>query len=192
MHIASGQGHTGHPPPPQRTKSWCHFGHLLLVSITDDNSFWIIHCFTFFPYKSIRDRIWPCSKIGQGQPRVIIWTNLVVLEYSVSRSSASWFQRRWFLRLLPYMGMAAILDMWPGPFEQTFVPHPIEIPYEIWHQSAHWFLRRCLKSVDDWQTDGRRRVTYPISSPMSLRLRWAKIYIQELWFFALWASSNVG
>ena len=29
----------------------------------------------FSPYKSIRDQIWPCRKIGQGQPRVIIWTN---------------------------------------------------------------------------------------------------------------------
>ena len=27
-----------------------------------------------------------------------------------------------FLRVLPYTGMAAILVMWPGPFEQTFVP----------------------------------------------------------------------
>ena len=27
-----------------------------------------------------------------------------------------------FLRFLPYMGMAAILVMWPGLFEQTFVP----------------------------------------------------------------------
>ena len=27
-----------------------------------------------------------------------------------------------FLRFLPYMGMAAILVMWPGPFEQLFVP----------------------------------------------------------------------
>ena len=27
-----------------------------------------------------------------------------------------------FLRFLPYMGMAAILVMWPGPFEQAFVP----------------------------------------------------------------------
>ena len=27
-----------------------------------------------------------------------------------------------FLRFLPYMGMAAILVMWPGPFIQTFVP----------------------------------------------------------------------
>ena len=35
----------------------------------------------FFPYKSIRDQIWPCHKIGLGQPRVIIWTNLVVLEH---------------------------------------------------------------------------------------------------------------
>ena len=38
----------------------------------------------FLPFshaKSIRGQIWPCRKIGQGQPRVIIWTNLVVLEY---------------------------------------------------------------------------------------------------------------
>ena len=35
----------------------------------------------FSPYRSKRDQIWPCCKIGQGQPKVIIWTNLVVLEY---------------------------------------------------------------------------------------------------------------
>ena len=40
-----------------------------------------IHCFNFFPYKSIRDQIWPCRKIGHGQPRVIIWANLVVLKH---------------------------------------------------------------------------------------------------------------
>ena len=28
----------------------------------------------------------------------------------------------------------------------------METPYEIWLQSAQWFLRRCLKSVDDGQT----------------------------------------
>ena len=27
-----------------------------------------------------------------------------------------------FLKFLPYMGMVAILVMWPGPFEQIFVP----------------------------------------------------------------------
>ena len=27
-----------------------------------------------------------------------------------------------FLRFLSYVGMAATLVMWPGPFEQTFVP----------------------------------------------------------------------
>ena len=30
---------------------------------------------TVFPYKSKRDQIWHCHKIGQGQPKVIIWTN---------------------------------------------------------------------------------------------------------------------
>ena len=27
-----------------------------------------------------------------------------------------------FKGVLPYMGMVAILVMWPGPFEQAFVP----------------------------------------------------------------------
>ena len=37
-----------------------------------------------------------------------------------------------FFRFLPYMRMAAILVMWPGPFEQPFVPPP--------HRSAIWSL----------------------------------------------------
>ena len=32
------------------------------------------------------------------------------------------FREEEFFMFLPYMGMAAILVMWPGPFEQTFVP----------------------------------------------------------------------
>ena len=53
------------------------------------------------------------------------------------------------------MGTVASLVMWPGLFEQIFIPPPLpmETPYEIWLQSALWFLRRrCLKSVDDRQT----------------------------------------
>ena len=34
------------------------------------------------------------------------------------------------------MGIAAILVMWPGPFEQIFVPRPLEAIYEIWLQLA--------------------------------------------------------
>ena len=94
--------------------------------IIDYNSFWKIHCFTFFPYKSIMDQIWPCRKIDQGQHRVIIWTNLVVLEYPMLHTNFQGHQlfgsREDFLRFLPYMGTVAILVMWPGPYQQTFVP----------------------------------------------------------------------
>ena len=37
--------------------------------------FWKINSFHFFLWKSLSYQIWPCRKIGQGQPRVIIWTN---------------------------------------------------------------------------------------------------------------------
>ena len=104
-------------------------GHSIwnLASIIDDNSFWKIHCFIFFPYKSIRDQIWPCRKISQGQPRIIIWTNLVVLEHPILHTKFRGHRpfgsgEDDFLSFLPYMGMAAILVMWPGPFEQNFVP----------------------------------------------------------------------
>ena len=37
-----------------------------------------------------------------------------------------------FWRVLPNMGMAAILVMWPGPREQTFVLFLMDAPHEIW------------------------------------------------------------
>ena len=90
----------------------------------------------FFTYKSTRDQIWPCRKIGQGQPKVIIWTNLEVLEHSMLhtkfQSHLPFGSGEDFLRFLTYMGMAAILVMWPGPFEHTFVP--------LFHGDSIWNL----------------------------------------------------
>ena len=65
--------------------------------------------------------------MGQGQPRVIIWTTLVELPYTMLHTK---FQGHGsigsgeedFLRFLPYVGMAAMLVMWPRPFEQLFFP----------------------------------------------------------------------
>ena len=141
MHIAPGQW----PYSPQGTKFWCQ-QKLLVTSIIccyfqiiDDNSFWNIHCFSFFIYKSIRDQIWPCHKIGQGQPRVIVWTNLVVLEHPMLHKKFQGHQplgfgEEYFLRFLLYIGMAASLVKWPGPFEQTFVSLSQEI--SIWNLAS--------------------------------------------------------
>ena len=69
----------------------------------------------YFPIKRTGDQILPCRKIGQGQPRVIIYINFVELEspmlhtkFQDHRTSGSGED---FLRFLPYMGMAAILIM---------------------------------------------------------------------------------
>ena len=43
--------------------------------VTGCNSFWKILFSHFFLWKSPSYKIWPCRKISQGQPRVIIWTN---------------------------------------------------------------------------------------------------------------------
>ena len=65
--------------------------------------------------------------MGQGQRRVIIWIALVVLPYMMLHTK---FQGHWsmgsgeedFLRFLPYMGMAAMLVMWPNSFVLIFIP----------------------------------------------------------------------
>ena len=82
-------------------------------------------CISFHPCRSIRKQIWPCHKNRQGQPKVIIWnigsTRVPDAVYQVSKSSASWFRRKRFLKFFTiiYMGMV----MWPGTFEQIFIPH---------------------------------------------------------------------
>ena len=59
--------------------------------------------------------------MGQGQTRDLIWTILVVLTYMMLHTK---FQGHGsigsgeedFLRFLPYMGMVAMLVMWPNSF----------------------------------------------------------------------------
>ena len=59
--------------------------------------------------------------MGQGQTSDFIWTSLVVLTYMTLHTK---FQGHGsigsgeedFLRFLPYMGMVAMLVMWPNSF----------------------------------------------------------------------------
>ena len=68
-----------------------------------------------------------------------------------------------FLRYLLYiMGMAAILVIWPGPFEQTFVP-PSHGGF-IWNLTLR---RTCLKSVDDVRRTTKAYLSYKLT-------KWAK------------------
>ena len=58
--------------------------------IIDCNSFWEIHYLGIFPYKSMMNQIWPLCKTVKGQPGVIIWTNVVVLERSMLYTKFQW------------------------------------------------------------------------------------------------------
>ena len=126
--------------------------------------------------------------MGQGQPSVIIWTTLVVLSYMMLHTK---FQGHWsigsgeedFLRFLPYMGMAAMLVMWPKPFEQLFFPKgPGGCIWNLVAIGPVVSEEKSFEIVDGRRTDGRTddgRTTddgaclyYKL--PRSLRLRWAK------------------
>ena len=106
------------------------------------------------------DQIWPWSKIGQRQHRVIIWTILVVLAYTMlytrfqgHRSIGSGED---ILRFLPYMGIVAILIMWPRPSEQLFVPQgPGGCIWNLVAISPVVLEKKMFEIVDGRGTDGR-------------------------------------
>ena len=144
-----------------------------------------IHCFHFFfLQKSLCYQSWPCRKIGQGQPRVIIgqtimgWSprcyipSFVEIGPPVSGKKIFWV-------FLPYMGVAAILVMWPRCHDQNFVPpYPRRLNIKFGFDPPSGFLwTKCLSIVDDdGRTDADGQTTdhgYTISSPISLRLRLA-------------------
>ena len=83
------------------------------------NSYRKMNILRFSPYKCIRNQIWPCHKVGQGQPRFIIYANLVGPTSPMlhTKSQSQWpfrpGSRRSFKEFLPYMGMMAIILMWP-------------------------------------------------------------------------------
>ena len=121
------------PPPWTKVNQWPWPPVLIFIYVLTKSTI----C-TIFPYKSIKEQSWPCCEVGQGQPRIIIWTTyqspspwcyipcLKVISLLVSE------KRICFNGLLPYMGMAAILVTWPGPFEQTFILTTVT------HKSATW------------------------------------------------------
>ena len=130
--------------------------------------------------------------MGQGQPRVIIWTTLVELPYTMlhtkfqgHRSIGSGEED--FLRFLPYMGMAAMLVMWPRLFEQLFFPkgpggciwNLVAIGPVVLEEKSFEIVDGRRTTDDVRRTDGRTTddgacLYYKL--PRSLRLRWAKKY----------------
>ena len=83
--------------------------------------------FTFSYRKSPCYKNWPCRKIDQGHSRVIIWTNYDGWSPrccipSFMKIGPPVLEKKIFEGFLPYMGVAAILVMWPGCCKQTFVP----------------------------------------------------------------------
>ena len=120
-----------------------------------------INNFHFFPYKSLCDQIWPWRKMGQSQPRVIIWTTLVVLPYTMLHTK---FQGHWstgsgeedFLRFFTIYGHCAMLVMWPRP---SFLK-ALEALYEIYCN------RPCsLRAEVVWNCGWTTEPAYTISSP---------------------------
>ena len=154
---------------------------------TGCSSFWRIHSFHYFLWKSPNYKIWPCRKIGQGQPRVIIWTNYDGLESTMlhikfrgNRSTGSGEEDFWMIFTIYGRGghLGHVTQMPRTKFRSPY-PRRLHIKFGFDRPSGFWEDVWALWTTDgrttDGRTDGRRTPDhgYTISSPMSLRLRWA-------------------
>ena len=126
--------------------------------------------FQLFTFKCPWNQNWPCRKIGQGQPRVMIYINFVALQTLMLHAK---FQGNWpsgsgeedFLWFEHFWAWLPSLSCDLDHLYKLSFPLPKEAPHKIWLWSAmRFWRRRCLKSVN-----GRLRRTpdhgYPISSP---------------------------
>ena len=100
--------------------TWSTFFH-----IKEYKCFGKIQCFTFSLFKSPRDQIWPWQIVGQGQPWVTIWTNLVGLSHLMSHTKFQGNQpsgsgEEDFLRFFQYMGIMAIL-FWKNAMSHLYL-----------------------------------------------------------------------
>ena len=157
MYIAPGQK----PTTPSMGSEFL-FYHKSFVTLVICCKFLPLNDFltVFPPYKSIRDQIWPCCKIGQGQPRVIIWIKydwprVPNATYQATMSLAFWFWRRKYLKgFLPYMARGGHLGhVTQTPQTKFHSPIPLRLHMKFGFDLPSGFGRRSLKMVEDgWRT----------------------------------------
>ena len=132
---------------------------------------------TLFPYKSIRDQIWPFGKIGQGQPRVIIWTNYDGLKTPMLHTKPQGHlpfgsREEDFWRVFTIYGHGGHLGH-VTQFPQTNFrsPIPLRLHMKLGFDWFDWPSGFGEEDLWKWWMDNGRTTDhgYTISSPLSLK-----------------------
>ena len=116
-----------------------------------------INSFHFFLQKSLSYQIWPCRKIGQGQPRIIIWTNYDKQESSMlhtkfhgNRSTGSREEDFW--RVLTIYGHGSHLGHVTSIMSINYhflVPESLHVKFGFYWPSGFW-EKQVLSFVCKW------------------------------------------
>ena len=141
------------------TETSCPFGYLLLVSNHRLQQFLKNPLFYPFP---IQKRKGPILTLPLNRSRSTQGHHLNKLGSTGAPDATYQLQGHCpfgsgeedLLRFLPYMGVATIFIMWPGPFEQNFVPPS--------HGGSIWNLTLIGQAVSEekmFKECGRRRTT---------------------------------
>ena len=112
--------------------------------------------------------IWPCRKNGQGQPKVIRWTILVELECQMLHTmfqglSPLVLEKKIFKGFFPYMGVAAILIMWPNLLLNFHFHSPISFHMNFGSKSSNCFWeKQVLTLKSEWYLTKVKEWPWPL------------------------------
>ena len=134
-------------------------------------SFWKIHCFTFFPYKSIRDQIWHWSKVNPGSPFEQTWLQYssawcYIPSFNNIGQSKEDFYHIWAW----WLSWSCDQDH----LSKLSLPHAKKAPCGIWLIGPVVSEKMFEECGRRWWTTDYGRPAYHISLLINLRLRWAK------------------
>ena len=142
-----------------------------------------IHCFLslFFQKKSRSYQIWPCRKIGQGQPRVKydgLEFQMLHTKFNGKQSTSSRLEG--FSRVFTIYGRGGHLGhVTQMPRTNFRSPYPRRLHINlalIGHAVSDKKMFETIVNAGRTPEHG-----YTINSPMSLRLRWANNDYMKIW-----------
>ena len=184
MHFMKWRGWGMPPGDPLGSQDPCQ---LMCLIIKNKNIyglgrvFWtlsVIMHFHFFPHKCLYNQIWPWPKIGQGHPRVIIYaiydgptSQMLHTKFHANRPSCSGEDVWRVFTIYGHGGHLGHVTWTPYANFRSPIPWRLHMKFDFNRPSGS-------RGEDVWKCEHtththRQQPCRMISSPMSLRLRWA-------------------
>ena len=135
------------------------YSHCLIrLNISSENNDWLqqyakIYFSKNFPFKCTRKQIWPWRQVGQGQPRITIWTNLVGPTSPMLHTKSQYHRPSCSgedFKMFFFSNIWAWRPSWScdqNILHKFWLLYHKRSSHEIWVQLYQWFVRTLFLNI---------------------------------------------